>query len=162
MANQSYDVSDCTEKIIEKYAATVYRLAYAQTRNRFDTDDVFQEVFIRYCRKRPVFASCEHEKAWFLRVTVNCAKTLYFSRLKHIFVPLDESIVSDEPQDDLTPYLEKLSPDYRAVVHLFYYEGLSTDEISKLLRRKPSTVRMQLTRARRILKDIIEEDLDEF
>ena len=53
-------------------------------------------------------------------------------------------------------FLEKLSPDYRTVIHLFYYEGYSTLEISKILSKKESTVRMQLTRARRNLKDIME------
>ena len=35
--------------------------------NRHDADDIFQEVFLRYVRRGPVFASYEHGKAWFLR-----------------------------------------------------------------------------------------------
>ena len=38
-------------------------------------------------------------------------------------------------------------------------EGYSTDEIAKLLRRRPSTVRAQLTRARRKLSELLKEEL---
>ena len=64
------------EEAIDRYADTVYRLAYAQTISRADADDVFQEVFLRYVKSRPQFNDEEHRKAWLLRVTVNCAKDI--------------------------------------------------------------------------------------
>ena len=72
------DSRQCTaaeaEAVIARYADTVYRTAYAQTGSRMDADDVFQEVFLRYVKARPVFENEEHRKAWLLRVTVNCAR----------------------------------------------------------------------------------------
>jgi RNA polymerase sigma-70 factor (ECF subfamily) len=53
-----------------------------------------------------------------------------------------------------------LEPKYREVIHLFYYEDLSVEEIGKVLNRKKSTVRTQLTRARAMLRSILEEDCD--
>lgn len=71
---------------------------------------------------------------------------------------LEEEISAEEmPEEIMEEFLEQLSPDYRVVIHLFYYEDLSTAEISNVLGKKESTVRMQLTRARRMLKDIMEE-----
>ena len=64
------------EEIIRTYADTVYRLAYSYTRNQADAEDVFQEVFLRYWKKKPEFRDSEHAKAWFLKVTANCAKSL--------------------------------------------------------------------------------------
>ena len=59
--------SQCTaieqEKMIRRYADTVYRLAYSYVRNRADADDLFQEVFLRFLRARPVFRDPEHAKA---------------------------------------------------------------------------------------------------
>ena len=52
------------EQLVSVYGDMVYRLAYAQTRSRHDADDIFQEVFLQTVRKRPVFDSVEHEKAW--------------------------------------------------------------------------------------------------
>lgn len=50
------------------------RLAYSLVKQKFDADDIHQEVFIRYLRKKPIFQNQENEKAWFLRVTINCCK----------------------------------------------------------------------------------------
>ncbi|UQT49308.1 hypothetical protein M5E87_05290 [Flavonifractor plautii] len=60
---------------VEQYGSTVYRLALAQTHSQADADDVYQEVFLRYVRAAPAFATEEHRKAWLLRVTINCCKS---------------------------------------------------------------------------------------
>ena len=68
--------SQCTaavESVVNKYADMVYRLAFAQVRSKSDADDIFQEVFLRYVRSKPVFENEEHRKAWLIRVTVNCS-----------------------------------------------------------------------------------------
>lgn len=143
--------------IVDKYSTMVYKLAFARTRNKENADDIFQEVFLRYIRKKPKFDNETHEKAWFIRVTINCTKTLFSFISRENHEELNENISNSEnPEEIMEEFLEKLSPDYRTVIHLFYYEGYSTLEISKLLNKKESTVRMQLTRARRNLKDIIE------
>ena len=143
--------------IIDKYSTMVYKLAFARTRNKENADDIFQEVFLRYIRKQPKFETEEHEKAWFIRVTINCSNSLFSFIKRENYEELNENISEKEnPEEIMDEFLEKLSPDYRTVIHLFYYEGYSTLEISKILNKKESTVRMQLTRARRNLKDIME------
>ena len=143
--------------IVDKYSTMVYKLAFARTRSKENADDIFQEVFLRYIRKKPKFENENHEKAWFIRVTINCSKTLFNFITRENHEELTENISnSEEPEAIMEELLEKLSPDYRTVIHLFYYEGYSTLEISKILSKKESTVRMQLTRARRNLKDIME------
>lgn len=59
----------------------------------------------------------------------------------------------------LVAAVKKLPQKYRAVIHLFYYEEMSVEEIAGVLNLKPSTVRTQLTRARRKLKEMLEEDV---
>ena len=160
MAVQSLGTDDSMEYLIQKHAKTVYRLALARTGQKSDAEDVFQEVFLRYVRKKPRFQSEEHEKAWFLRVTVNCANNLYLSAFRKNTAPLDEKMlapVQDEPF--LEEYLQQLSPICRTVIHLYYYEGLQTEEIAKLLHKSPSTIRATLTRARKALKISMEGDL---
>ena len=58
------------EALIEKYEKTVYKLAYSYLRNKQDADDIYQEVFLRYFRKKPEFADGEHEKAWFFKAFI--------------------------------------------------------------------------------------------
>ena len=71
------DLQAETDRIVDTYSDMVYKLAYAQVRNKNDADDIYQEVFLRYVRKKPAFESTENEKAWFIRVTVNCCKNFW-------------------------------------------------------------------------------------
>ena len=162
MCPQSFG-TDNVEQIIRQFSNTVYRLAFAKTGSRTDADDVFQEVFVRYVRKRPVFESDEHAKAWFLRVTVNCANSLLSSPFRRRSAPLEEGLSETAAQTgedpDLKQAIARLPASYREVIHLFYYEDYSCAQIARVLRRRESTVRMQLTRARRTLLEVLKEDI---
>ena len=50
-----------------------------------------------------------------------------------------------------------LPPKYRAVIHLYYYEGYSTEEIARILGCRPGTVRSRLSRARDKLRKLLAE-----
>ena len=148
-----------TEEVVRRYADMVYRLAYAQTRAKSDADDIFQEVFLRYVRRAPVFESEEHRKAWLIRVTVNCAKSHWGSAWLRRTEPLTERIALAAPEDSgLDEALCRLPVKYRTVVHLYYFEGYTAEQIGTMLGRKPATVRTQLTRARKMLAKLLEED----
>ena len=146
-----------TETIIRKYADMIFRLAFAQVRSKNNADDIFQEVFLRYIRKNPSFRSEEHRKAWLIRVTINCSKKFWSSAWKRKVVPLEDNLTFSLPEEnELDDALKKLAPKYRSVVHLFYYEEYSVEQIGKILNIKQSTVRTQLTRARAQLHKILE------
>ncbi|OUN21586.1 hypothetical protein B5G34_10890 [Flavonifractor sp. An82] len=139
---------------VEAYGAMVYRLALAQTHSGHDADDVFQEVFLRYLRSAPAFQEEEHRKAWLLRVTVNCCKKLHRSFWRRNTVALSEAIPAlSQEEGELLDLLEGLPEKYRAVLHLYYYEGYATGEIADILGRSPNTVRSQLARGRALLHD---------
>ena len=65
------------EELIARQGPSVYRLAFARLRRRADAEDVYQEVFLRYVEKGPVFEGPDHERAWFLRVTLNACNSLW-------------------------------------------------------------------------------------
>ena len=145
------------ERVINEYSDMVYKLAYARTKNKYDAEDVLQEVFLRYIRRKPEFQGNEHEKAWFLRVTINCSKNLFASFTKNRTNSLlDKQMGITDEEKVLGEYLAKLPIKYLTVIHLFYYEDLKILDIANLLSLKESTVKMQLTRARRLLKEYIE------
>jgi len=138
--------------VLVEHASMVYRLAYARTGNRMDADDVFQEVFLKLVEAEPRFQDAEHLKAWLIRATLNQCNSLWRSAWRRKTAPLAGDPAAREERD--TGVLEAvtaLPTKYRAVIHLFYYEDMSVEEIGKALGRKPSTIRTQLTRARRLL-----------
>lgn len=163
MAEERLQAEADVGKVIEACSDMVYRLAFARTGTKQDADDVYQEVFLRYLKKHPVFESDEHRKAWMLRVTVNCSNSFLSSRWYRNWAELPEDLPFEERrQQDLYMELQQLPVKYRDVIHLFYYEELSVEEIGKVLRRKPSTVRTQLTRAREMLRRFMKEEDYEF
>ena len=147
--------------IIACYGNMVYRLAYARLQNRHDADDIFQEVFLRYVRRAPVFDSYEHGKAWFLRTTINCCKNLWMSAWQRKTTALTEIeeqpvLYDTEEAQMLAEALAELPVKYRTVLHLYYYEGLTAEEISRIQQIPAGTIRMQLTRGRTLLKEKLE------
>ena len=157
------------EEIIKRNSETVYRLAYSLVKTQSDADDIYQEVFLRYVRKTPVFDSREHEKAWFMRVTINCCKNFWKSPWMQRRSALEKDVLEKEAacetKDEnqrLIDIVKQLPEKYRVVIHLFYYEELSIKEIAKITKSKASTVRTRLTRARRLLQRWLKEEGDDF
>lgn len=148
-----------TIEIIKRNSDMVYRIAFSQAKSKDNADDIYQEVFLRYIRRKPAFENTDHEKAWFIRVTLNCSKTNLKSFWNTKVIELSEDF-EDTPVDkeDLSFALNQLPKKYRAVIHLFYYEDMSIKEISDALNLSESNIRMQLTRARRKLKEILESE----
>lgn len=159
MEQQSLRTNDCAEKVIQYYADMVYRLAFARTGTKQDADDVFQEVFLRYVKKKPYFVDEEHRKAWLIRVTINCANNVWHALRRKKTQALTDDILF-ETKDSITLFaeLQKLPVHYREVIHLFYYEDMPVEEISRILNRKNATIRTQLTRARAMLKQFMKEE----
>lgn len=159
MERQSAGAKDCEEKIIKQYSDMVYRLAFARVGTKHDADEVFQEVFLRFLKKKPIFRGEEHCKAWFIRVTINCSKSFWSSPWRKNIQPIADDIAFETKESiDLCSELKKLPPKYREVIHLFYYEDMSIEEIGRILHRKNSTIRTQLTRARAKLKTFMKEE----
>jgi RNA polymerase sigma-70 factor (ECF subfamily) len=156
MEEQGQSIVTNSDDVVRTYADMVYRLAYSQVRNNADADDIFQEVFFRYFRKCPQFVSRSHQKAWLLRVTVNCSKKHWSSAWTKKTVPLEDDLPAESREEDgLEGALDKLPPRYRGVIHLFYYEEYSVEQIGRILKTKQSTVRTQLTRARALLREML-------
>ena len=167
---QTQQTETIYEEVIRRNSDMVYRLAYSLVKTRADADDIFQEVFLRYMQNAPAFQGAEHEKAWFLRVTMNCCKNFWKSPWMRRRVALEREEMEQcgllwELDDDsaaLVYAVKQLSKKYRIVIHLFYYEELSIEEIAKLTNAKASTVRTRLTRARRQLRSLLKEELRTF
>ena len=151
------------EQLVRTYGDMVYRLAYAQTRSRHDADDIFQDVFLQVVRRRPQFASEAHEKAWLIRATLH--RTCDMARMaERRTLPLEDAEVLPgrelpEPSPILSA-VQALPAKYSAVIHLYYYEGYSIKEISKLLQIPAPTVGTRLSRGRERLRQILKEDVE--
>jgi len=145
------------EEIVKRNEDKMFRTALAILGGKADAEDIVQDVFVKLFEKQPHFESTEHETAWLIRVTVNHSKNFLRLHWWRKTVPLPDTYPAqtDEQQSILQNVLS-LPSKYRTVIHLFYYEGYSTKEIAEITKQKESTVREQLTRARRMLKISLE------
>lgn len=151
-------------RAIERYGDMVRRLCLVHLKNPVDTEDIFQNVFLKYVLSPVVFESPEHEKAWLIRVTLNACKDLVKSFFRSRTVPLEELLdqpapLSEEHREVLEAVLA-LPRKYRDAVYLHYYEGYTAAEIGKLLGKNTNTVYTLLTRAREQLRKTLGGDRD--
>jgi len=146
------------EVIIQRYTPVVYGIAMTKLQNRFDADDVFQDVFLIYHRKKKKFNEEEHRKAWLIRTTLNCCKKVHASLWRKRMIPSEkvpdsESFQFQLPEEnDVYLAMEQLPEKYRLILHLYYFESYSADEISALLRIRPTTIYTQLSRGRKLME----------
>lgn len=165
------------DEVMEYYMPMVYRIAFARLANRSDAEDVTQDVFLRYFRTGATYNDEEHRKAWLIRCTVNCAKNVAGSAwnrhrsTEELVENTDGSDSADGmPVSDCEEHYEKterkvavmnavmkLPEKYRTVIHLFYFEDMSVAQISSALGTGESTVKSQLSRARKLLKPLLSE-----
>lgn len=149
------------EEIIEKYADMVYRLALSRTRDIDSSEEVFQEVFYRLSKSTPNFENEEHEKAWLIKVTINCSKTLLINKWKKQTGELPDNIPAEEHEiQEVYDAVLKLPQKYRTVIHLFYYEDLPIKNIAQILNSNENTVKTWLSRAREKLKIVLKGEFD--
>lgn len=155
MEKQAFDAA------VRRYQDMVYRVALHATASPPDAEDAVQEAFLRLYTYRKPLESDEHLRRWLIRVTVNICKNMLKGRWRRQ-VSLDdvaEQPVFDRPAErELYAAVLSLPEKYRTVLDLYYYEGLSTAEIGKLLGVKQSAVTTRLARARAILKEKLGED----
>lgn len=151
-------------KAIEQYADTVRRICLVHLKNQADTEDIFQNVFLKYALRSAPFEGPEHEKAWIIRVTANACKDLLRSFFHSRTVPLEEAVQQVGPstveQREVLQAVLALPEKYRSVIYLHYYEGYSAPEIGALLGKKPNTVYTLLTRGRQMLKTALGGEAD--
>ena len=147
---------DTVLELFEEYHQSVYRMAYAVLKNRFDAEDAVQTVFLKLLSGGTAPREGK-EKAWILSVTVNVCRDMLRSAKSHQTEELDDSIAAMSTESSaLLGAVLALPQRYRKALHLYYYEGYDQRECAKILGVTPSAVSMRLYRARSILRSKLE------
>ena len=150
------------EEIFQKYGEMLYKICIVMLKKTYDAEDTVQDVLIKYMIKKPLFETYEHEKAWFIRVAVNCCKSTLSSAWFRRVCPLEESgcpaaeapaaRFDSEEACMLYEALCSLPAKYRIVLYLRYYEEYQVKEIAGVLGVTPNLVSARLLRAKKLLR----------
>lgn len=164
----------CYEELVSRYTPKVFSLASRLVKNREDAEEILQDVFHTVYRKIEGFEGKSSFSSWLYRITVNSAfMKLRKRRQLHRFVaiedvPLDVQKVvtarsveagggdvathSRQLHSALEQALERLPEDYRPVFILRDVDGLSSQEVSKILDITVPAVKSRLHRSRLMLR----------
>lgn len=152
------------DAVIEQYKNNLYTVAFNICKNTQDAEDVVQDTFIQYWRQKKEFESEQHLRAWLFRVAINTAKNKVNSLFRRTTVPLEDYMesLSFESQEasDIFEAVMNLPTKYRIVIHLFYYEDYSVNEIADILKITPGNVKTRLSRGRMSLRNTLKEAWD--
>ncbi len=128
-------------------------------KSKFDTEDIFQTVFMKYVLYDGTFEDEKHEKAWIIKVTINACKDFLKNFFRKNTVSLDEAILLEtntkEDHSDVLKAVLSLPKKYKDVIYLFYYEDYTAVEISKILNKNVNTIYTLLSRSKLLLKDML-------
>ena len=144
------------------YAQELMNVFYGYTKDKCASEDIIQNVFIKFLNCNKVFSNQNGEKYWLIRVAINECKN-HLRRKKKIVINEEviEYISPKVDEDDETYIVSKIVKDlpekYRSVIILFYYDSLSIDEISEALKLSEANVKKRLERARKMIKVKLEE-----
>ena len=129
---------------VEAYADMVQRICFYHLKNKADTEDIFQNVFLKYMLSDMEFQDEEHKKAWIIRVAVNACKDFLKSFFRQRTVPLDAmnetAVYPLDGEKEVFEAVLTLPGKYKDVIYLHYFEGYSAAEISTILGKKENTI----------------------
>ena len=148
-------------QLYDRHVNTVYRVCFMYMKNRYDTEDMVQNTFIRLLKDQTIFENTEHEKAWLIRTATNLCKDFFKQWWRRKVSLKNESIEMSKAPFIIDETLEKvmaLPSKYKIAIYMYYYEGYTTVDIARILNKKESTIRSHLYTARQRLKIEIKRD----
>ena len=154
--------NETAARLMDQYGDSILRYAYSYLHNMSDAEEILQDTLLAYLVNQPAFANEAHAKAWLFRVAGNLSKNRIRYNGYRNHDELMEELVAEEKEDlrFVWEAVSQLPENYREVIHLFYQEGFTTAEIAAILGRREVTVRSDLSRARKKLKEILKEAYD--
>ena len=169
------DTDSDREKFVtlyEKYKKKMFHTAYSVLNDTYSAEDAVHEAFIAIARNIGKLGDVNSTEtaAYVCRAAKNRAINIFNSKQRESEYgrPLneDEEIAFDEPEfericaeceiSEIADCINKLPSPYREVIVLRYLDDMNPRDISDILGRKPDTVKKQLLRGRKMLKEMLE------
>ncbi len=157
---------------IQKYGRRLYGFCLTLCANRFDADDLYQTTWLKAMEHFDQYQKDLPFEPWLTRICVNT----YRSRLRRIArSPIFDAFRSDEektlvlnqtPSPEAEDYsalhaaIDRLPDKLRLTVLLFYFEEEDIASISAILNIPPGTVKSRLNKARKKLKEALQNEPD--
>lgn len=156
------------EHLFRMYYGYVMAIAMRYSGNYEQASEITNDSFLKVFRKLEMHRCESSFKAWLRKIVINTALDYFRKEKKRdLQIPIDtvkdqanETNVLDQLHaEDIIKLLNQLPPIYRYTFNLYEIEGYSHDEIAAMLEVTSSTSRSNLTRAKKMLRDLIHQNL---
>lgn len=151
--------------LMKRHWNSLFVAAFQICKNREDAEDVVQDTFLQYHTNKKEYESEEHIRVWLLRVAINKAKNVNLTFWRRNKQPLEDYLETltfeTKEVSNLFEAVLALPEKYRVVIHLFYYEDYSVQEIAGVLKLSESNVKIRLSRGRKMLKESLKEEWED-
>ena len=143
---------------IEKLGPTLFRVAFAILRDRTDCEDAAQNAVLKAYRNLDSLQQRRYFKTWLISILKNECFDMLRRRRPTLDVAGQElSYEMAVPDLDLNRAFDRLSPEERLTITLYYYEGYDTREIARITEVSEGTVRSRPSRGRASLRAMLQE-----
>ena len=159
------------EELVTAHYDTLLRIAIQHTGNRAEAEDIVQDTFLMLLETGKQFSDRAHAKAFLIRAAINRCNDYLKSarRTRNIALtdaeaeklPPDRGGFADETANLVLETMQQLRPAYRNVIYLYYYEEYSIKEIAAILKKSSNTVSSWLTRARKQMREVLQDEYDD-
>ena len=144
---------------------SLFNIAYGYLKDKEDSADVIQTVFLKALDKNINFKTYDDIKYYLIRITINCCLDLLKSSYKKKVVLNNELVMNfNETKNEsssnlnLVAYIDKLSDKYKTIIILRYYDLMSISEIAQTLRISVDATKKRLERAKKMIKTLMERN----
>ncbi len=155
-------------QLYQKYAPGMFGVCLRYCKNTAEAEDILQEGFIKIFKNVKKYRKEGSFEGWIRRIMVNSAIT-HFNKNKIHFEDINEEKMEfpeeTETNETFTPVdqevllnlIQNMPEGYRMVLNLYVFEGYNHKEISEILNISENTSKSQLSKARKYLKNKLEE-----
>ena len=156
-----------TDRITSAFTALrdqMLSLAERITGNRDDAADAVQDAFVKLWQQRGRFQTTSHARGAGMMAVRTTSIDLARRQSRHSDVPVEQAasaIETTSPDERETAYLQvraiidkELSANQRAIIDMREMQGMEFDDIAARLGMQPATVRVELSRARKRVREI--------
>ena len=142
--------------LIKAYEKDLYKVAIAMTKNEEDALDCIQEAILQSYISIKDLRQEEYFKTWLIKILINKCNDVIRANKNIIYIEQEkEEGYSEniEQSVSLRECFDRLKPDYKIVMIMYYDQGFNSKEISEILNINESTVRTRMARGRDYLRE---------
>lgn len=163
------------EYLVEKYSKLVYKICYDMLSNSLDAEDITQEVYLSlYANLYRYNTLSENElKNIICKIALNKCRDILKGKMKKIermttddilslenYIDgdsIEEQVIKNEGEEQIKQWIMQLKEPYKDILYDYYIKEESLDQIADKMNVTKGTLKMQIYRAKKILKTVIEK-----